>query len=323
MRRIFIFCLIFLLPFLVELNAQSLTVTAVIDSTSMWIGSQTNLSFEVSQDSKQQVVMPLFSDTIVGGVEIVEPLKVDTPTTPDGVLLVKHTYVVTAFEDSLYYIPPYPFVSGDDTIWSKSLSLNVIQPFVIDTASNQITDIKNVYTPPIYWKGIIKTILLVLLALAILVFAFFVLRRVLKKKPVFAPEVVEPNIPAYELALSKLDIIKQEKSWQHNRSKEYHTQLSEIIREYIESTYEISCLEMTSEEIFSNLNHLRFESKSAYICLQQILKLADLVKFAKWNPTPDEHELSLHNAYIFVNETKVEPLSELENLKDESLDEKA
>jgi hypothetical protein len=120
-----------------------------------------------------------------------------------------------------------------------------------------------------------------------------------------------------------LDKIKQEKAWQHNRTKEYHTELSEVIREYIESTYEIPGLEMTSEEIFVNLNHLRFESKSAYICLQQILKLADLVKFAKWNPTPDEHELSLHNAYVFVNETKIEPSNELENLNDESVDEKA
>jgi hypothetical protein len=60
--------------------------------------------------------------------------------------------MVTAFEDSLMYIPSYPFVNGNDTIWSKPLSLKVVQPFVIDTTSHQIADIKNVYTPPIYGR---------------------------------------------------------------------------------------------------------------------------------------------------------------------------
>ena len=65
-------------------------------------------------------------------------------------------------------------------------------------------------------------------------------------------------------------------------------------------------MEMTSEEILSHLNFLRFEQKSAYTSLKNILHLADLVKFAKWNALIDEHELSLNNAYLFVNQTKKE-----------------
>ena len=97
--------------FFVHLLAQNITVTARIDSTSMWIGEQTKLSFEISQQPNQKVVTPLFSDTIIGGLEIVEPMKADTVSSPDGHLLVTQHYVVTAFEDSLLYIPPYPFVS--------------------------------------------------------------------------------------------------------------------------------------------------------------------------------------------------------------------
>ena len=75
---------------------------------------------------------------------------------------------------------------------------------------------------------------------------------------------------------------------------------------------------MTSEDIIANLHHLRFESKTAYTALQQILKLADLVKFAKWNPIPQENELSLSNAYLFVNETKIEEeKSDTEEEKDD------
>ena len=59
------------------------------------------------------------------------------------------------------------------------------------------------------------------------------------------------------------------------------------------------------------------EQKSTYLSLQQILKLADLVKFAKLNPAPDENELSLMNAYLFVNQTKIEEVKPLEELKKE------
>jgi hypothetical protein len=110
------------------------------------------------------------------------------------------------------------------------------------------------------------------------------------------------------VALSELDKIKQEKPWQQGRPKEYHTELTDILREYIERVYNVNSMEMTSEEILENLRNLRFEQKNAYLGLKQILQLADLVKFAKWNATPDEHELSLSNAYLFINQTKVEEL---------------
>jgi len=63
---------------------------------------------------------------------------------------------------------------------------------------------------------------------------------------------------------------------------------------------------------------LKFEQKGAYISLEQILHLADLVKFAKFEPKPDEHELSLMNSYLFVNQTKVEETPALNSVKEES-----
>lgn len=317
MRKLLIFCFALISTLSTALTAQTVTVTSRIDSTSMWIGNQTKLSFEVSQQPGQIVSMPVFSDTVVGGLEIVEPLKMDTTTSQDGVMLVTQSYMVTAFEDSLMYIPSYPFVNGNDTIWSKPLSLKVVQPFVIDTTSHQIADIKNVYTPPIYWKGIMKIALIISLIIILLISTFFVIRHLTRKKPevtVVAPKV---TVPPYVTALSKLDRIKQEKAWQSGRTKEYHTMLTDVLREYIEETFGIPCMEMTSEEVFSALNHLRFESKTAYESLQQILRLADLVKFAKWEALPDEHELSLYNAFLFVNQTKIEPPKDIDELKEE------
>ena len=317
MRKILLYCFLITSSFFYEASAQNITVTARMDSAIIWIGSQTKLTFEISQQPNQKVSTPLFSDTIVSGLEIVEPAKNDTVNSPDGHIVVNQHYTVTSFADSLLYIPPYPFVVNGDTVWTKSLSLKVVQPFEIDTTANKFTDIKPVLVPKFYWKGLIKKVLIILAILLILIALYFVIRRYIQKKPILSAPSPESLLPPYVVAIEKLNAIKQQKLWQQNRSKEFHTELTNVVREYIERTFDIPSLEMTSDEIISHLNHLKFESSSAYKALNQILQLADLVKFAKWNPLPDEHELSLSNSFLFVEQTKieeqaVEPVKEIE-----------
>lgn len=298
-----------------NLRAQKITVNASLDSTVLWIGNQAHLTFEVSQQPTQKVSMPVFSDSIIRGLELVEPVKIDTIKSQDGHLLVKQHYLVTSFKDSLLYIPPFPFVLNGDTVWSKSLSLKVVQPFKIDTASNKIADIKPVFQPKYNWLNLLLIILLVLAIHGILILIFVLYKKYFKKLPEPNSKEMKLLLPPYVVALNQLDKIKQEKPWQQGRSKEYHTELTDVVREYIERVFNINSMEMTSEEIMEHLRNLRLEQKTAYSGLKQILQLADLVKFAKWNATPDEHELSLLNAYLFVNQTKVEEAIPLEEIK--------
>ena len=304
-----------------DLWAQKITVNARLDSTVLWIGNQAHLTFEVSQQSSQKVRMPIFSDSITGGLIIVQPVKIDTLKSQDGHILVKQNYLVTAFQDSLLYIPPFPFVFNGDTVWSKSLSLKVVQPFKIDTASHSIADIKPVLEPRYNWLNLLLIILLVLAIHGLLILLFYLYRKYIKKQPVLDSKELKLLLPPYVVALSQLDKIKQEKPWQQGRSKEYHTELTDVVREYIERVFNVNSMEMTSEEILEQLRNLRMEQKAAYSGLKQILQLADLVKFAKWNANPDEHELSLLNAYLFVNQTKVEEKKPLEETKTDEIKE--
>lgn len=301
-------CLIFLILSTVTVSAQKFSVKTHIDSTSLWIGNQTKLSFQVTQPQNLKIDFPLFSDTITSGLEIVEKLKADTVKAENGNILVTQSYNVTAFEDSLITIPSFTFSGDGDTLYSNSLSLQVVQPYQIDTAKSKIKDIKPVFSAPLYWWGIIRIVLLILLVIALLVVAYFVFRKYFTKKPVLEQKKAQPELPAYVIAINKLDKIKDEKLWQKNRSKEYHTLLTDIIREYIERVFEVNSMEMTSEEILEHLRYLKFEQKGAYTSLEQILHLADLVKFAKFEPMPDEHELSLMNSYLFVNQTKIQEI---------------
>lgn len=316
--RKYLIILFFILGFLVptSLLAQKITVNAKLDSTVLWIGDQAKLTFEVSQQPNQKVTMPLFSDTIVRGLEIVEPGKLDTIISNDGVIIVNSSYVVTSFQDSLLFIPPFPFVIDNDTIWSKSLSLKVVQPFQIDTAANTITDIKPVFDPKFDWWWFLKMIMLAFLIIVILIGLIILIKKLLKKNSIFESHKKEPDLPAHVVALEELDRIKNEKLWQQNRIKEYHTQLTDVIRLYIEKNFDVNSMEMTSDEILDCLSTLRMENKTVFMSLKQILQLADLVKFAKWNALPDENEMSLMNAFLFVKETMKEEIKPLDTNKD-------
>ena len=109
--------------------------------------------------------------------------------------------------------------------------------------------------------------------------------------------------PADEVALEKLDIIREQKIWQSGRVKEYHTELTDVVREYIVRRFEVSSVEQTSDETLRAMRLLLNEKKELFEQLRKMLTLADLVKFAKWTTTPDENEQSLRSAYTFVKET--------------------
>jgi hypothetical protein len=312
MRRGFICFILFLALFQFDLTGQQVTVDAKMDSIQIWIGQQTKLSYEFTQQPDQHVQTPIFSEVITPGLEIVDRFGNDTLKAADGYLQIKQSYVVTAFEDTLLLVPPFPFVSGEDTVWSPELSLKVIQPFVIDTTQIQIADIKDVFKPRFsLWYFIKKSApyvgILILLAAIV-----YLIIRLSKRKSVAVQELVENKIPPYDLAIDQLNKIKQEKLWQQNRHKEYHSQLTDVLRGYIEGLFLIPAPEMTSAEILAYLNFLKTENKDVYYNLQQILQLADLIKFAKWNVGPDEHELSLNNAFMFVNETNIKTEEEVE-----------
>lgn len=292
--------------------AQKITVNTTIDSTQIWIGQQTRIVFELTQPEGKWVQSPVFSDKITDGIELVEPVANDTSTSPDGHLVVRQSYTVTSFTDSLYLIPAYPFipVGTTDTVWSNPVSLKVIQPFEIDTAANAITDIKEVMDPPFSWKYFLKTIFPWIIAFHILLAILYFVLTLLRKKPGMVGVVAEVKVPPYVKAIEQLQQLKEEKLWQQNLQKEYFTRLTDILREYIELSFTIPAPELTSDEILGQLIQLKKENKEAYTRLQQLLQLADLVKFAKWYATPGENEQCLSNAVEFVNLTKIEEKKE-------------
>ena len=268
----------------------------------LMIGDQTAMHLSVTQEANERVEMPVFGETLQDGIEIVDRSAIDTTTLPDGRLQLSQELTLTSFKDSLFAVAPIAVVSGGDTFRTEPMALNVIQPFEVDS-SLAITDIKDIEKAPIYWWGILRWILLALAVIGLFVGAYYGVqwyrKHFLKEEEVIEPELLRP---ADEVALEKLDEIKAQKIWKDGKVKEYQTELTDVVREYIGRRFDVQSTEKTSDETLRAMKPLI--DKELFAKLNKMLQLADLVKFAKWHTTPDENEQALSTAYEFVNETK-------------------
>ena len=294
----------------------AIIVSAAIDSTAIYIGDQTDMHLSATMEPTEQASLPRYGEMLIDGIEIVNRTGVDTTVLQDGRVQLNQTLTLTSFSDSLFFIPAQPFVSGEDTLWSDGLSLNVIQPFEIDTTL-AITDIKPVQSAPIWWWGIIRWVLLAIGCILLGIGAWYLIKWAMRRKKGGELQMAEvEKRPAEEVALEKLDRIKAEKIWQEGKVKEYQTELTDVIREYIGRRYEVKSTEKTSDETLRELKPLMAEQKELFERLRKMLSLADLVKFAKWHTTPDENESALLTAYDFVNETTAAPAEDEQKEED-------
>ncbi|MES2592291.1 MAG: hypothetical protein V4608_10430 [Bacteroidota bacterium] len=296
-------------------KAQDIKATAKLDTTSIRIGQQVKLklSVEYRVDNGQQVKIqwPEVADTIRKEVEVIGQSKVDTiipdKNNPFQFIQTKTLYV-TSFDSGYWAIPPFKFVINADTngVFTESLLLEVGTVAVDTTLA--IRGIKPPYDESYTWLDWIKDNMIVvygaLIAILVTLIIIYLIKRFKKKKPEVV-EVEAPKIPAHIIAFEKLDKLKNEKLWQEGKLKLYHSSLSEIVREYIENRFKIQALEQTTDEIIYGFRNVAIDDESK-MKLKQVLILADLVKFAKEQPLPNENEMSLTNAYDFVNGTKKE-----------------
>ncbi|MCX7611352.1 MAG: hypothetical protein N2043_07190, partial [Ignavibacterium sp.] len=99
-----------------------------------------------------------------------------------------------------------------------------------------------------------------------------------------------------------LDELEKERLWQSGKVKEYHSRITEIIREYFEKRFSFPALELTSSEQIQLLEKIP-EAENIIKTAEEFLTNADLVKFAKFNPVPDLNSIMMNLARDIVNST--------------------
>lgn len=301
MKNLWLFCLLFLF-FSASVEAQKASVQA--GSYRIRLGEQIELNLQAQPLDGQKVIWPTFPDSLGPYFDIVRRDTLDTLSLPDKPLIYSQKLIITSFDSGRHVLPVFDFgffKPGGDTqsIVSDALSIEVLVERVDTTKA--IKDIRGLATvPPDYWQYLVYVGLAILLVIII----YLVWRRIQKnKKPVVVAKPDVPSIPAWELALNALDAIHQEALWKQRKEKAYHSAITDVMRNYIEAQLKLPAPESTSDEILHMLRNASV-APEALDAMRRVLLLADLVKFAKGQALPSEHELSIQLCRQFVELTR-------------------
>ncbi|HJX71168.1 MAG TPA: hypothetical protein VJ346_04430, partial [Bacteroidales bacterium] len=285
--------------------AQIMTVQARLDTNEIMIGDQVSYEIEVRRNRNDVVIFPEFKEKLTDEIEIVSKSPVDSFwSKKDKKYILRQKLLLTAFDSGLCYVPPLEFLligqHNKDTIRTTSSYLEV-HPFPLDTTGT-IRDIKDIEKAPVSFGEVYPYLLIIIFAGLLVWFIIYYLRKKEKNQPLIGrPKIEEPS---HVIALRELERLKSAKLWQRKETKLYYSQLTEIIRRYIEGRFGIMAMEQTTDEILIEFEGQEILSEEDFKILREMLCLADLVKFAKAEPLPDENETQFENACTFVNHTK-------------------
>jgi len=283
-------------------GAQQTLIDVKVDTADILVGEQTTLHVTVTTDPNRRIIIPLPSDTLMTGVEVISVSDADS-TVADGRLVIRRDILVTSFDSSLYLLPPFIAIDGADTIASNQVALKVSTVPVDVDNPEKFYDIKDVWKPPFVLADYYPWIFGVLTALFLICVIGYLVQRYRRHRSEVPVKPAVPELPPYETAIRELDSIKDQKLWQQGLNKEYYTQVTDTLRRYISRRYGVNAMEKTSEEILAIIER-ETDERTVYDTLRQVLRLSDYVKFAKLHPLPDENDESMRNAYLFVNQTK-------------------
>lgn len=265
-----------------------------LDTSVIRIGEQTKLSISCNFEKGEPFVWPNFNDTIISGVEIIERTKVDSTETKDTITI-SQQFIITAFDSGNYYLPPIIF---NETQKAEGLILNVKTIELADDA--ELKDIKPPINAPYGWSDIWPFLLGILLVILI----YFLLKKyVFVKKKTEVKRKPKIIIPPDVIALNELATLKDKELWQSGKLKQYHSEISEILRTYLEDRFQILALELPTYDILQSLRNKGIQSENLHT-LTTILQRADLAKYAKSKPTDSENDESMSQSVGFVRNTK-------------------
>ena len=298
----------------IHAGGQMVTATTTLDTNSIMIGDQIGMHLELSVPQNSTVYWPDFiGDTVASKVEILERSVVDTVLSKDDFISYHQRLLITCFDSGLYVIRPIPFkfMREHDTteyyLQTEPLFLKVVSPETDPEAGLQ--PIKPPIHAPVTLAEILPWAIGILILLGLTALILYIIRKKKRQEPVFQFKP-KPQLPPYTLALQDLETLRKKKLWQSGKVKMYYTELTDIIRLYIEKRYQINALEMTTDEIIRGLKNAGI-SNGYFRKLGDSLLLADLVKFAKAQPLPVENDASINNCIGFVNETKPKALDDV------------
>jgi hypothetical protein len=280
---------------------------AKLDTTSILIGDQIRLTLSLSCPKQAVIVWPHVGDTLTSKIEVVRKSSLDSLVAADqsGLKTFSQQITITSFDSGYFAIPPFTILfknPGDAEYKATETDPLLLEVRTVQVdLTKEIKDIKSPLKAPVTFRELLPWILgfigLCLVAYGII----YYIRKRKKAEPLLQIRK-KPELPPHVIALDALESLRAKKLWQSGKIKEYHTELTDIIRTYIENKFHIPAIEMVTDEILGGIERA-VASPETKGKLRDMLQLSDLVKFAKERPLPDEEEKTLNYAIDFVRDT--------------------
>jgi hypothetical protein len=257
--------------------------------------------------STRSVQFPVFGDSLDnGGALVVKKNAIDTLRTTAGSeapTLLQQKFTITSFDSGFHKVGPFTALVDGETLTSNPIQFELLT-FEVDTtlAIKDVKDIAAVEYTLIDWLRDNRWVLLVLAGLCLTAFAAM---RLFKKKKTYAIAIATPKLAGDVQALLALDELYSQKRWLAVSRKVYFSELTDVIRHYIEFRFEILAMEQTSAELLASLAYTDL-AESQRAALRQLLEKADLVKFAKGQTEESECINALEMGRRFVESTRIQ-----------------
>ncbi len=306
MRKIFL--LILGISCVLNSNAQ-IKVDAYLDTLQILIGDQVLVHYNIYMPEDAQIKNVAYQG-VYDSLEYVDLLNIyslkNITSQQTGAKYFKQSLQISSYDSGTYVIPGVEFDIQLDNQLYKATSNSVVLDVHPVNLSENLLPIKDILDEKRNWRDYLKFAAIPLVAILAFFLFLFIRSRIknMKSKEEAIPEVIQPQLPAHEIAKQKLDDLLKQELWQNNQVKEYYAQVSLICREYIENRFEVNAVEDVTFEIIPNLKKHPEMDKYNLETLRNILTDADMVKFAKVKPNEEKHQQIIEDAYRFVKNTK-------------------
>lgn len=291
--------ILFVVFFASFVNAQSISVIAETDSSKYLVGDIINYKLTIEKD-KNINILPFSIKDSLKTIEFIKEFPAER-TEVNG--KIKENYKVTfSYYDSLYTelkgFKIYYTVGNDTT--RKFVLTNPISIKIDKLDVDRTTDFKDIKEPYLIPINLLLIFLILLGILIIILLTYYLIKKY-KKKKVKVEEVIVIN--PYEEALTALKNVEQKKLPSKGLIKEYHTELTYIVRRYFERLLEIPALEITSSELLELLKSIKIPNE-IYQELKIFFENADMVKFAKFQPLGQINDEMMRISYKILEVSK-------------------
>ncbi|MFA8343237.1 MAG: hypothetical protein ACEPO8_09745 [Rhodothermaceae bacterium] len=295
------------------LFAQDVKVKASTDSTNYFVGDYINYKLEIYRPENVKIFMPLVEDSL----KVMEFIKKDQPVSVSSgnVILDKYTYTFSVYDSTDILVPSFKIgykVEGDSTL--RSLATNEFYIFVDKLQVNLEKDFLDIKAPLLIPFDMVFALLIILGVVLLAALIFFGYRYISKKKNNGEDNAPVIIAPPFEEAYGSLKTLEGKELWQGGAVKEYHSEITFIIRKYFERSFNFLALEMPSSEVIDNLKNIK-ECETVFDDTRDFFNNADMVKFAKFVPMNSVNEEMMKQAYKILEKTKPAPVEE--NKEDE------